>query len=126
MKLFFEAVGFRSPHTEQAVEFYNQFFMRDYRPELFPDVSQLLNRLIKENIIIGIITYNLRTNIESALGPLMAYFNADLVFSKDDPNFQSKSGALQLVADKLKIDAKDILYVGDQQADFELTSQCRR
>ncbi len=119
MNLFFEAVGFKSPYMEQAVEFYNQSFMHDYHPGMFDNVPQLLAMLSKEDVVIGIITSNVRNNIEDALEPVMKYFNADLIFSKDDPNFQSKRKALQLVADKLNIDTKNILYVGDQQADFE-------
>ena len=67
----------------------------------------------------GIITFNIRKNIESALGSNMRYFKPDLVLTKDSSNFVSKTNAILSLASQEGIKTKDILYIGDQPADYE-------
>jgi phosphoglycolate phosphatase-like HAD superfamily hydrolase len=119
MRYFFKAVGFQNSYVDEALTYYKKFLMRDYAPKPFRGVVQMLLELGTQATVLGITTSNIMANIETGLGENMEYFNSDLIFTKDHPDFKSKSNALKMAMTKLGIHAEDMLYVGDQPFDFE-------
>lgn len=117
MKYFFEAVGFPSHYADQATAQYSETFMRDYAPKPFPQVGDMLSRLTTLGLRLGIVTSNVRSNIDSALGRSMRFFHPECIFTKDHPVTDSKADALRAVAKRLKVASMETIYVGDQPAD---------
>ena len=113
MKFFFEAVGFPSASAERAAEQYNKTFVRDYAIKPFPHVGRMLGRVTSAGLPLGIVTSNVRANIESALGRSMRFFRPDCIFTKDAADWDSKVDALIAAAKRLNIDTAMMLYVGD-------------
>jgi phosphoglycolate phosphatase-like HAD superfamily hydrolase len=118
MNFFFQAVGFPSRYADLAFEQYKQTFMRDYMPKPFPRVGEMLSKLAAEGLKLGIVTSNVRSNIDSALGANMRFFHPRGIFTKDDAVSDSKNEALLQVARSLRIDIIETFYVGDQPADW--------
>ena len=118
MKYFFEAVGFPSEYADKAVIQYDEVFVRDYSPKLFAQVGNMLTSLSQHNFKLGIITANVSTNLEAALGPSMEFFNPGCIFTNKDSTNLSKANALHAVGRKLNVSGANILYVGDQVADY--------
>jgi N-acetyl-D-muramate 6-phosphate phosphatase len=118
MKFFFRAVGFPDLYANLAFDQYKETFMRDYTPKPFPEVAEMLTTLTLEGLILGIVTSNVRSNVDQALGPAMRLFHPDIIFAKDCPAGDSKVEALLSAARRLDIDTAKIVYVGDQRADW--------
>lgn len=118
MKFFFQAVGFPSEYADRAVEQYNMTFVRRYTIRLFPGVNEMLHHLASAGLSLGIVTSNVRANIESALGSNMRLFRPDCIFTKDTADWDSKVYALLTAAARLNVDTNKTMYVGDQPADW--------
>jgi phosphoglycolate phosphatase-like HAD superfamily hydrolase len=118
MIYFFKAVGFPLEYAEKATLQYNEIFLRDYTPKPFPDVDNMLSKLAKAGLKLGIVTSNVRANVDAALGSCMHFFAKKAVLAKDEIEGGSKADALLFVAEKLNTDIKNVIYVGDQPADF--------
>lgn len=118
MKYFFEAVGFSPEYSDKAVVQYNEIFMRDYSPKPFPQVNNMLSKLAQVGFKLGIVSSNVRANIDAALGVNMHFFDSECIFTKEDVLNVSKTDALLIAAKKLKINISEVLYVGDQPADY--------
>ena len=118
MKFFFEAVGFPSHYADMAFAQYKETFLRDYAPKPFPEIGEMLSKLASEGFILGIVTSNVRSNLDKALGASMSFFRTELIFTKDDSSSDSKTDALLSTARKLGVDVGKIIYVGDQPADW--------
>jgi phosphoglycolate phosphatase-like HAD superfamily hydrolase len=125
MKLFFQAVGFPSEYADLAFAQYKETFMRDYAPKPFPEVHEMLSKLTSEGLRLGIVTSNVRSNVDSALGPNMRFFHQECIFAKDDSVSDSKVNALRSAATRLHIDMTEITYVGDQPADWIAAKEAR-
>jgi N-acetyl-D-muramate 6-phosphate phosphatase len=118
MKFFFQAVGFPSKYADRAFEQYQGTFMRDYRPEPFPQIDEMLFKLASAGLKLGIVTSNVRSNVDAALGPNMRFFEPKCIITKDDYASDSKKDALLSAAKRLNVDIISTIYVGDQPADW--------
>ncbi len=125
MKFFFQAVGFPSHYADRATAQYNETFMRDYAPKPFPHVGDMLSKLTTSGLRLGIVTSNVRSNIDSALGPSMRFFHPECIFTKDHPATNSKADALRAVAKRLNVASIETIYVGDQPADWMAAKEAR-
>lgn len=123
MKFFFQAVGFPSDYADLATAQYNETFIRDYAPKPFPEVAQMLSILATSGLPLGIVTSNVRSNIDSALGSSMRFFRPDCIFTKDHPAQDSKAEALRSAAKKMDVLTNEMAYVGDQPADWTAARQ---
>ena len=119
MKLFFRAVGFPEPFAEKADADYQQTFMESYAPRPFPGMRETLKALQSDGLKLGIVTSNVRANVLRAIGPSMGYFCADCIFAKDDLPDAPKSEAIRRALVALDVGPREVLYVGDQPADWE-------
>jgi phosphoglycolate phosphatase-like HAD superfamily hydrolase len=118
MNFFFQAVGFPSEDADRAFEQYKQTFRRDYRPGPFPQINEMLFKLVSAGLKLGIVTSNYRSNVDAGLGPNMRFFNPECIITKDDYVSDSKSDALLSAAKRLNADIMGTIYVGDQPADW--------
>jgi phosphoglycolate phosphatase len=118
MKFFFQAVGFPSEYADRAFEQYKDTFMRDYRPVPFPQINEMLFKLVSAELKLGIVTSNVRSNVDAALGLNMRFFSPECIITKDDYVSDSKRDALHSAAKRLNADIIDTIYVGDQPADW--------
>jgi phosphoglycolate phosphatase-like HAD superfamily hydrolase len=116
---FFVAVGFLPQWAEQGVADYDQSFMKRYQPQPFDGVAELLKSLYDVGFTLGLVTSNVRANVEPALGELMRYFAPRCTFYYDScpKNTRGKSDFLKAGAQVLHVVASDCIYVGDQTAD---------
>lgn len=119
MKYFFLAVGFPEEFAEKANRQYQEVFMREYAPAPFPDVPWTLKALHDSGLQLGIVTSNVRANVEEALGESMLLFRPDGVFSKDSAAGMSKSEAIASAIARFRVSPSEAIYVGDQPADWE-------
>ena len=119
MKYFFKALGFPEEYIERAIGEYTDTFMRDYAPKPFPGISQMLAELSAAGITLGIVTANVRANVESALGEAMRFFCTGCLLSKEDMPDGSKAVAIRSLVKQLDVDPRDVLYVGDLPSDRE-------
>jgi phosphoglycolate phosphatase-like HAD superfamily hydrolase len=119
MHEFFVAVGFPPWCAEQGVSDYDRDFMKEYQPRPFAGAAELLKSLYAVGLKLGLVTSNVRANVEPALGELMQYFAPRCTFYYDSypRNSSVKSDLLQAGARALDVAASDCIYVGDQAAD---------
>jgi N-acetyl-D-muramate 6-phosphate phosphatase len=125
MKYFFEAVGFPNDYAEKAFAQYKENFMRDYAPKPFPQVGDMLSKLTLAGLRLGIVTSNVRSNVDAALGPSMRFFQPECILTKDDTATESKADTLLLAAKRLRVETIDTVYVGDQPADWRAAQAAR-
>lgn len=118
MKHFYKAVGFNDKDGERALHNYQKKFSQLYSPKMFPGINEMLSKLSSHDFTMGILTSNVLSNVINSLGNNMEFFRPELTLAKDNPEFQSKSSALKLLAARARVDIKDVLYVGDQPADY--------
>ena len=119
MKYFFLAVGFPEEFAEKANLQYQQIFMQEYAPAPFPHVHSTLNALHEAGLQMGIVTSNVKANVVGALGESMGFFRPDCVYAKDSDGGLSKSEAIVSAVTKFETKPDEVLYVGDQPADWE-------
>lgn len=118
MLYFFLAVGFPEEVAKLAVEDYDRDFAKRYRPDIFSGVDNALSQLHKSGLKIGLITSNIRANVEPVLGDLKRYFENSCLFYFDRyPEPKSKSWCLGEGARLLNTDTEFCIYVGDQPGD---------
>lgn len=115
---FFKAVGFPAEHAVKATRQYNEIFMREYAPKVFPHVDDMLLKLSQAGMKSGIVTSNIKDNVEAALGSNMRFFDKRAIFTKDNTGVDSKADALSSISKNLATNIEEIIYVGDQPADF--------
>jgi len=125
MKFFFLAVGFPSEYAEKAFAQYKETFMRDYAPNPFPQVGEMLSKLTSAGLRLGIATSNVRSNVDAALGPSMRFFEPECILTKDDTVSESKADTLLLAAKRLRVETIETIYVGDQPADWRAAQTAR-
>src|SRR5262249_16325331 len=79
---------------------------------------EMLFTLVSARLKLGIVTSNVRSNVDAALGPNMSFFNPECIITKDDFVSDSKKDALFSAAKRLNGDIIGTIYVGDQPADW--------
>ena len=113
MSEFLRTVGFTDPHLTQADADYRHEFARDYSPQKFPKVHEVLKALRGTGVPLGLVTSNIRDNVERALGEAtMALFQENLVFYG-----VRKADALTHGAKRLEVRSEDCVFVGDVPTD---------
>ncbi|MFY9894527.1 MAG: HAD hydrolase-like protein [Xanthobacteraceae bacterium] len=118
MRYFFLAVGFPPPMADRAVVDYDKEFMEHYKPKPFAGTEVLLLRLLNAGLSLGLVTSNIRANVEPALGDAMQYFDQGCLFYFDRyPERKSKPWCLAEGARILGLPVNECVYVGDQPAD---------
>ena len=118
MSFFFQAVGFSEKYAEMAFLQYKEVFMHDYVPKPFSQIDEMLSALYSAGFNLGIVTSNVRANIEAALGFNMRLFNPKCIFTMENSDSLPKKDALFSIAKQLTIDIGTLIYIGDQPADW--------
>jgi len=123
MKAFFKTVGFAEQDAERATQYYRENFAGQYPPIIFPFVEDLLRSLRKSGLSLGIVTANVRVNVEPALGSLWSLFDTRLVYTYDHATEWTKAKALNAGVQQLAVTPNDVVFVGDQLADRDAAQQ---
>jgi N-acetyl-D-muramate 6-phosphate phosphatase len=119
MNYFFLAVGFPENDARRAFVEYKKEFIESYNPAPFPCIEKTLDSLHRGNLVLGIVTSNLRTNIDKALGDYMNFFDQNYIYSLDNMVGESKKDALISLTEKIGLTPGEIIYVGDQMSDWQ-------
>jgi phosphoglycolate phosphatase-like HAD superfamily hydrolase len=115
---FFLAVGFSAPQARRGVRDYQRQFMPRYRPDKFPGIDAMLERFTDAGLSLGLVTSNIRANVEPALSDTMRYFDHRCLYFFDSyPEPQDKTWYLTEGTRVLELTPEQCLYVGDQPAD---------
>ena len=117
MKFFFLAVGFPESAAELADVQYQRVFMQRYTPLPFPGVDLMLAHLAANGVSLGLVTANVSSNVDLALGELLGRFDPRFRFTKDDPRALSKADALKAAVHELELEPHEAIYVGDLDSD---------
>jgi len=117
MKDFFMAVGFGESDAERADAYYREHFMEEYAPSPFSHVAEVLSTLHKAGFVLGIVTANVRANVEKALGKSWELFDPRLCYTYDHVPSLTKPEALEAGAEQLGVAPEDVIFVGDQVTD---------
>ncbi|MGB0681054.1 MAG: HAD family hydrolase [Magnetovibrionaceae bacterium] len=112
---FFLAYGFDPGRARDATDWYNRNFSQHFETPMYPGVREMLEQVAR-HLPMGIVTANVRQNIEPPLGGCLDLFEEALIFTDDSCN--SKADGLAACAEKLEIDPGEILFIGDQMKDL--------
>jgi phosphoglycolate phosphatase-like HAD superfamily hydrolase len=118
MLQFFRAVGFPEALAEAADRDYQAIFRKRYAPRPFSGVGPMLATLRTMGLKLGIVTSNVRANVVDGLGQNAAHFDPNSIFAFDTVPEFSKSRALELATNALRVAPAEAIYVGDQPADW--------
>jgi len=114
---FFLAVGFSSALAERATRDYEEEFARRF-PSPFPGVPEMLVQLKSAGLALGLITSNVRENVEPALSGVMRYFHPQCLFyAMPGATHRDKRADLLEGARVLALANTACAYVGDQPSD---------
>ena len=80
MREFLRTVGFSGTDLDRAEADYKTDFARSYPVEPFPSTNRTLATLKKTGVKLGLVTSNIRENVERALGKAMNHFDNKLLF----------------------------------------------
>lgn len=119
MHHFFTEVGFNERAAAIADAAYRNEFSSRYPLPPFPGVDAMLKRLAEANLPLGFVTSNTLENVGKGLGDLLEHFRPDCRFSADDPAGRAKSETLVAAAATLRLEPRQLIYVGDQPADHD-------
>ena len=123
---FFLAVGFPQAAAEQAVRDYEKDFATLYRPQLFPGVAPMLQRLAASGIKLGLVTANIRANVDPLLGSALDHFEPSCRFYFDSSATpKAKSWWLREGVRRLNLEPERCSYVGDQPADARAAGEAQ-
>jgi phosphoglycolate phosphatase len=124
MLYFFLAVGFPPELAQQADEDYRKDFAAKYPPKVFAGVDIMLGELRAAGLMLGMVTSNIKDNVEPALGKATEHFDKRCLFYFDRyPEPKSKAWCLSESARILKLPPAHCIYVGDQPADAAAASE---
>lgn len=123
MKYFLLEMGFSEEQIAVTLEDYEKNFMKNYSPKPFPGVRTMLLRLSAAGLRLGIVTSNVRANVEASLGQNMKFFKKECVFYKDDAVSRTKAEAIREAVKNFEASPREALYVGDQPSDWEAAKE---
>ncbi len=98
-------------------------FLHTFRTEMnerikhvnpFNEIPQLLNELKAQGFVLGIITSNSTKNVQDFLAQ-HKIDNFEFIYEDDSVFWKNRT--MEKALDELKLNAKDVLYVGDQVID---------
>ena len=120
MEYFFLAVGFPPAFAKKANKQYQDVFMERYAPRPFPGIERMLGALHggRCDARNGYIQRD-RERHAGHVGPSMAFFCHDCLFTKDEMPDSSKADAIMLAMQRSGAAPHETVYVGDQPADWE-------
>ena len=112
---FFRAVGFPENTIEQAFMDYKNDFSKSRSLRLFDGAGPMLQMLQKAGAKLGLVTANIKENVEPTLGELMYLFEPSCLFFLK----KGETKATQIVAGahSLNIATAKCVFVGDMPAD---------
>lgn len=123
---FFLAVGFPQAAAARAVQEYEQDFAARYCPPPFPGIEPMLRRLRMNGIGLGLVTSNIRANVDSVLGAALDHFDPSCRFYFDSAaGHVAKSEYLREGVRRLNLTPQRCTYVGDQPADARAALEAR-
>ena len=123
MKSFFRALGFSEPDAERANRYYEAHFMEKYPAAPFPFVEDVLRNLDGAGMALGIVTSNIRANVQKALGRSWGFFDPRLLYTYDHIEGLTKAQALTAGVRQLGIAPEDAIFVGDQITDRDAAAE---
>jgi phosphoglycolate phosphatase len=123
MVCFFKAVGFPDHLAAKADDDYRQIFMTSYAPRPFAGVHDMLTDLHRSGFMLGMVTANVRSNVDGPLGASMALFREDCILTKDSSADSSKASAIEAAVRRCAVDKRETIYVGDQPADVQAAAR---
>ena len=128
MRQFFLAVGFPPELADQADNEYERQFAERYQPQVFAGVPDMLLSLHQAGLPMGLVTANIRKNVEPALRESMDLFDPRCVFFwQPGMDNITKAAALARGAQHLGVSPANCIFVGDQPSDASaaLAAGCR-
>jgi len=117
MLQFFRFLDFTPKNAERADRDYRANFKREPIP-LFTGVADMLLRLQRHGLKLGIVTSNTRANLRSAFGKWLFLFEPECIFTDDDRPKREKHEAISAAVAALNIDPSEAVFVGDQHSDW--------
>src|SRR5580704_15258114 len=75
MNLMFETIGFSHEQANKAFKEYTATFARDYQTPPCPGVEAMLSALAEAGLQLGIVSANVKPNIDHGLGADLRFFN---------------------------------------------------
>lgn len=116
----FLAVGFPQAEARRAVQDYEREFVQRFPAHPFEGIASMLARLQGAGFLLGLVTANVKENIEPGLRGVIPYFDSRCMFYLDrGPAGKTKSDYLREGADILQLNPSSCTYVGDQPADAD-------
>lgn len=124
MRAMFSAFGFPGPLADRAVADYDRHFMHRYPPAPFAGIGAVLASLRHDGYTLGLVTANVRANVEPALADALQWIDpGNRYFFDSFETPQSKADLLRRGAHCLGRAPDNCLYVGDQPADAAAAAQ---
>ena len=114
---FFRALGFPDELASRCAEQYQQNFHKRKLPLFDGVISMLKNLSICNGVVLGIVTSNVRNVVESVMGENLALFHPGCIRAKDPHGEQNKAKDIEAIRQLLGLEASEVIYVGDQEAD---------
>lgn len=115
---FFLAVGFPPELAERADNDYRREFSEEFPSKPFAGIGEMLEKLNTAGFSLGLVTANVRENVEPPLREYMNYFDARcLFFFKRSAPHNDKQTHLREGARILDLPPRRCIFVGDQPAD---------
>ena len=119
MHCFFESVGYPHDKAIEAEKEYRATFAKKYDLPLFAGVGEMLKQLKAMSIRLGIVTSNLRENIAPPLQTAWHLFEQDAIICFDRGADFSKAAAIGCITQRIGVESRETLYIGDQWSDYE-------
>lgn len=115
---FFLAVGFPRDMAERADKDYQHEFAQKFPSKPFPGIRDMLEKLQGAGLSLGLVTANVRENVEPPLSEYMSYFDPRCLFYfKRSTVHNDKQTYLREGARVLRLQPPWCTFVGDQPAD---------
>jgi len=122
MSKFIELLGFPRTLVPEIIQDYDANFQANYPCQTFPGVKKMLSHLHDfKRLQLGLITSNVRANIQEPLGNSMTLFNPEATFTKDQG--LGKTQAIQQSLKALNLEPQQARYVGDMSSDITAARQ---
>ncbi len=109
MEHFFEVVGFPSNLIDNCMAFYEDNFAANYPVKPFDGIGEMIQKLRKENYLLGIVTSNIFGNICNPLREYLPEFTT--IIDKNDCETKAH-GIIRAMSD-IEVLPRQTIYIGD-------------
>lgn len=124
---FFKLMKFPEELLVKSVTEYEDNFSKR-EPPLFEGVYEMLERLSNAGINLAIVSSNTKDNVEASLSKqdCWKFFDKDLIYCKNtmDKDFDKASKIKEIVKKHCKV-GREVIYIGDQLADWEAAKKAK-